>query len=284
MCKQALRLAPAPPACTPNHHNHKVVGFSSQRRTTMKELQVNRTGVHLSNFKKSMDSTGKYNYLLSWWSEEAGRHYRERRVSNTTSSMEYSLWHHPSWQKLSSEPSKNSLCISAILCTLILFMTIIFVFASKRFDTCFLFITVHYTPASRLHIYIIMIKHWSPIHKTTKKRHFKIISFLNTIWIGTCITTPYNTILTKQKHKFHHSPATLFTKTCLLYRLQQSWAAYTRFTLFVRCLCPDHLDEDLTWNSLWPSHLIIKYAYNVTYTFLAFLKSIFHLEHSNLSC
>ena len=43
----------------------KVVGFSSQRRTAMKELQVNRTGVHLSNLKKSMDSTGKYNYLLS---------------------------------------------------------------------------------------------------------------------------------------------------------------------------------------------------------------------------
>ena len=64
------------------------------------------------------------------------------------------------------------LCCYQYLCTLILLMTIIFLFASKRFDACFLFITIHYTPPSRLHIYIIpvMIKHWSPIHKTTKKK------------------------------------------------------------------------------------------------------------------
>ena len=31
MCKQALWLAPAPPACTPIHHNHNAINYYKQQ-------------------------------------------------------------------------------------------------------------------------------------------------------------------------------------------------------------------------------------------------------------
>ena len=31
MCKQALWLAPAPPACTPNHNNHNAITYYKQK-------------------------------------------------------------------------------------------------------------------------------------------------------------------------------------------------------------------------------------------------------------
>ena len=35
MCKQALWLAPAPPACTPNHHNHNAINYYKQNSSSL---------------------------------------------------------------------------------------------------------------------------------------------------------------------------------------------------------------------------------------------------------
>ena len=34
MCKQALWLAPAPPACTPNHNNNNTINFYKQKSSS----------------------------------------------------------------------------------------------------------------------------------------------------------------------------------------------------------------------------------------------------------
>ena len=34
MCKQALWLAPAPPACTPIHHNHNAINYYKQKASS----------------------------------------------------------------------------------------------------------------------------------------------------------------------------------------------------------------------------------------------------------
>ena len=34
MCKQVLWLAPAPPACTPNHHNHNSINHNKQKSSS----------------------------------------------------------------------------------------------------------------------------------------------------------------------------------------------------------------------------------------------------------
>ena len=34
MCKQALWLAPVPPASTPNHYNHKAINYHKQKSSS----------------------------------------------------------------------------------------------------------------------------------------------------------------------------------------------------------------------------------------------------------
>ena len=56
MCKQVLWLAPAPPACTPSHHNHNVINnykqksssLSIQAKTTLRHALMNPSSVALT--------------------------------------------------------------------------------------------------------------------------------------------------------------------------------------------------------------------------------------------
>ena len=58
MCKQALWLAPAPPASTPNHHNHNAINNQAEIKFTS-WLQ---TIIQAYILDKVKDSLGRYSF------------------------------------------------------------------------------------------------------------------------------------------------------------------------------------------------------------------------------
>ena len=98
MCKQALWLAPAPPACTPNHHNNNAINYYKQKASSRDGYRLLKRPMSLTKSRILLDDT----VLKSWFKSVTSQCRRRMIFSNlhsikicfTVNSWSPSHWSH----------------------------------------------------------------------------------------------------------------------------------------------------------------------------------------------